>query len=108
MNEEIKNIGIVHGACADKRHESWQENNKTTKIIPGDFVKVGIDTGDEKCSQEHLWFKVVKISDDRSELLCTVNNSPVLVPDLEWGDEMIINRSKIADHIKGEYNPNIN
>ena len=105
MNEVIDNIGIVHGACADKRHESWQEKNHGTKILPGDFIKVEVDTGDPKCKQEHLWFKVKEISDDRSDVLCTVNNTPVMVPDLDWGDEMIINRNRISDLIKGEYEP---
>jgi len=105
MNEEINNIGIVHGACANKRHEAWQAKNQGAKIRPGDFIKVGIDTQDPKCEQEHLWFKVKQISDDRSKLLCTVNNTPVVVPDLNWGDEMIIDRSKISDHLKGDYEP---
>lgn len=103
MNETIDNIALIYSDCAKKRHQVWQEQNSNAKIRPGDFIKVGIDTDNSKHTKEYLWLKVEMISDDRADIQCIVNNTPVLVSNLQCGDKIIVSRIMIEDYLPSNF-----
>lgn len=93
---ENSNIGHICPEHAHERRQKWQQENRDTVILPGDYVKIAFTDVALKV-REHMWVKVMEM--DFPSISGLLSNEPMKLTNWEMGDEVKFTFSDIEDHI---------
>jgi len=95
---ESQNTGIVTQGFSKKRRTKWQEDNKTTLILPKDLVKIRLKgiTEDGGEVVENLWVKVTEIQPN-GNITGRIDNKPVAMTNFKLGDTVRFKRAEIQE-----------
>lgn len=98
LSEDGNNIERICVVCAAKRRKQWQRDNQNLVISVGDFVKVGVHGKgvNGKDCVEHLWVEISMI--DNNKFTGKIDNLPISLADVKYGDEVHFKRKKIEDY----------
>lgn len=67
----------------------------------GDYIKVEFDSSDNGLPGEWMWLRVHHCDEERQLVFGTLDNEPVVnTEDLQLGEELAINYSKVREHRK--------
>jgi hypothetical protein len=93
LAEPKENIGYYHSDCAKKAGLSKSYPNVPLEKFVGKYVKVPFPINSEK--KELMWVIVKEVTDDNN-LVGSLNNDPVYVDYVKYGDFIKICRDEIV------------
>jgi len=88
--EPLSNMGLICPECSDERHKEWQERNKNTLVLLGDYCKIKFTDGDKN---EHMFVRIFKAThggrqDMQQQFTGWLYNDPHYVKNVRFGDEI--------------------
>ena len=95
MTEPSSNIIGIHKDCAKERKINFQKNFDRYSIKVGDFVKKEFK---ENGKSEHMWVKIVSLSE--KGIKGTLDNDPLFLENIKYGDSVCLKLNEIEQHIK--------
>lgn len=94
MKEPLSNIGGICDKHANLRLSEFQKTIGERTITKGSYIKAAFIDGS---ATEYMWIRVISINQDTIEGI--LDNDPIVVRNILYGDTVKINISKIADLI---------
>ena len=86
MKEDIRNMGIVHEACAEDRLKLFQKHHPNIELNEGDFIKMGFPVDDDPEQKEWMFLEVKRVDNQNRKGRGTLHNDPVLARAFNFGD----------------------
>ena len=100
MKEDPRNIQIVFPDCMAQKQEETQsklaEHIENMKNASQAYVKICFYDGDRT---EHMWIKVKEVNEEKSTITGRLDNEPVLVQNVFYGDMIQTTFDKIEEVI---------
>lgn len=97
IDMSLKNVGLMHKQCGEKRKQQWQDNNPDANIQIGHHCKIAFTEGKEV---EHMWVLVLAVDKDKREYAGHLDNDPVVVTNIKYKDTVSFKYADIEDLIK--------
>ncbi len=94
--ENIKNIEIICNDCAKERKRDFQKKFNKKELRVGDLIKKKFFNQEHN---EHMWVKVIKIKSN-GLIVGRLNNKPLVLKELRFGDIVKVRLKEISDLIK--------
>lgn len=92
MFNNADNVGMIHGRCAEERHQAFQKKLGDGPIPLNSFAKL-MFTNNE--FMEYMWVKIDKITGD--DCVGVLDNDPVFLTNVKCGDVINFKRADIHD-----------